>query len=62
VQQLAWFYRIALWIAPAIAAAISWRVCVELQARHAYEEDHPSRVVLKRAPEGGFEEEPVPAP
>ncbi|HTD37736.1 MAG TPA: ubiquinol-cytochrome c reductase cytochrome b subunit [Candidatus Limnocylindrales bacterium] len=62
VQQLAWFYRFAVWIAPVIAAAIAWRICVELQARHAYEQDHPSRVVLKRAPEGGFEEEPVPTP
>ncbi|HEY0614570.1 MAG TPA: cytochrome b N-terminal domain-containing protein [Candidatus Elarobacter sp.] len=62
VQQLAWFYRIAVWVAPPVAALVAWRICTELQARHAYEEDHPSRVVLKRAPEGGFEEEPVPTP
>ncbi|HEX3465638.1 MAG TPA: ubiquinol-cytochrome c reductase cytochrome b subunit [Candidatus Elarobacter sp.] len=62
VQQLAWVYRIAVLVAPVVAAAITWRICVELQARHAYEEEHPSRVVLKRAAEGGFEEEPVPTP
>jgi hypothetical protein len=28
-----------------------------LQARHAYETDHPERVVLKRNEAGGYEEE-----
>ncbi|MEA2720143.1 MAG: hypothetical protein QOJ39_2007 [Candidatus Eremiobacteraeota bacterium] len=62
VQQLAWFYRVAVLVLPPVAAVIAWRVCVELQSRHAYEEDHPARVVLKRGDEGGFEEEPVPTP
>jgi ubiquinol-cytochrome c reductase cytochrome b subunit len=62
VQQLAWFYRIAVLVLPLLAAAIAWRVCVELQARHAYEADHPARVVLRRGEEGGFEEEPVATP
>jgi ubiquinol-cytochrome c reductase cytochrome b subunit len=62
VQALTWFYRVAVVMLPLLAAALAWRVCVELQARHAYEDDHPSRVVLKRGSEGGFEEEPVAAP
>ncbi|HTJ25251.1 MAG TPA: cytochrome bc complex cytochrome b subunit [Candidatus Limnocylindria bacterium] len=57
VQQLAWFYRIAVWVLPLLAAAIAVRICRELQARHAYEGDHPARVVLKRGEEGGYEEE-----
>lgn len=57
VQGLAQAYRFALWILPVIASAITWRVCLELQARHAYEADHPERVVLKRNEEGGYEEE-----
>jgi ubiquinol-cytochrome c reductase cytochrome b subunit len=62
VQQLAWFYRVAVLVSSPVAAAIAWRICVELQSRHAYEMDHPARVVLKRGDEGGFEEEPVPTP
>jgi ubiquinol-cytochrome c reductase cytochrome b subunit len=62
IRELTWFYRIAALVLPPLAAAVAWRVCRELQARHAYEEDHSARVVLKRGAEGGFEEEPVPAP
>lgn len=62
VQQLAWFYRVAVVTLPWIAAAIAWRICRELQSRHAHEEDHPARVVLVRGADGGFEEEPVPTP
>ena len=62
VQQLAWFYRVAALVLPPVAAAIAWRICTELQARHTYEEDHPARVVLKRGSDGGFEEEPVATP
>jgi ubiquinol-cytochrome c reductase cytochrome b subunit len=57
VQSLAQAYRFGVWLLPPIAAAIAWRVCLELQARHAYEADHPERVVLKRNESGGYEEE-----
>jgi len=62
VQQITWAYRIAVWVLPPLAFALAWRVCRELQARHAYEEDHPPRVVLVRTDEGGYDEEPVPVP
>ena len=62
VQQITWAYRFAMWIVPPIAFAIAWRICLELHARHAYEHEHPSRVVLVRTDEGGYDEEPVPVP
>ena len=62
VQTITWAYRIAVWVLPPIGFAIAWRVCRELQARHAYEAEHPPRVVLVRTDEGGYDEEPVDAP
>ncbi len=41
VQSITWVYRFAVWLLPPLAFAIAWRVCIELQARHAYEADHP---------------------
>jgi len=58
VQSLAWVYRVALWTLPWVFAALAWRICVELQARHAYADEHPERFVLVRSAEGGYEEGP----
>ncbi|MBV9439806.1 MAG: ubiquinol-cytochrome c reductase cytochrome b subunit [Candidatus Eremiobacteraeota bacterium] len=57
VQTLAWFYRILLLTLPDVAALLAWRLCREIQARHAYADEHPERVVLRRGADGGYEEE-----
>ena len=60
IESIVWGYRVAIVVAPFLAAFIAHRICLELQERH--EEDKPHRVLLRRTPEGGFEEERVSTP
>jgi ubiquinol-cytochrome c reductase cytochrome b subunit len=59
VQELVRVYQVLIVLAPPFAGILAWRICRELQARHAYEEEHPARVVLTRNAAGGYEEEHV---
>ncbi len=60
VQSIVWAYRAGVVVLPLLAAAFAYRICLELQARHG--EDKPHRVLLRRSPEGGFEEERIATP
>jgi ubiquinol-cytochrome c reductase cytochrome b subunit len=60
ITTFVWAYRVVVVVLPFVAAAVAWWISHELQVRHALE--RPNRVLLRRTPEGGFEEERIPTP
>ncbi len=56
IEAVTWFFRIALLVLPLLAAALAYRICVELQSRDPHPFGPQPGVRLRRTSEGGFEE------
>lgn len=59
VSAITWFFRIGLIVLPVLAGLLTHRICNELQRREVHPFGSTKGVLLKRKPDGGFEEEDV---
>lgn len=57
VSAITWFFRIGLIVLPVLAGLLTHRICNELQRHEGHPFGATKGVVLKRTPDGGFEEE-----
>jgi ubiquinol-cytochrome c reductase cytochrome b subunit len=56
VETMTNVLRVAIFVVPIIGFLVTWRICRELRSEELEPVEAPRRVVLRRTPEGGFEE------
>lgn len=57
VEAIVWFLRFALFFLPLIGGLVTYRICTELRDGGGHPFGRRGGVVLRRTPEGGFEED-----
>jgi ubiquinol-cytochrome c reductase cytochrome b subunit len=56
VETMTNVLRVAIFVVPIIGFLVTWRICRELRSEELEPVEAPRRVVLRRTPQGGFEE------
>jgi ubiquinol-cytochrome c reductase cytochrome b subunit len=56
VETMTNVLRVAIFAVPLLGFLVTWRICHELRREKREVGEAPRRVVLRRTPEGGFEE------